>query len=593
MISRMKPLLYSLVLFFAVLCCLTFYNADIHPFGNPIVASAYSDLNTYNLYITKGDTYQLKIKNAKGKVKWSSDDSSIASVTSKGKIKAKKRGTTFITVVDNNSINFCDVTVETPKISKSTMTLVKGSSKGLTIKGTSRSVKWTSSDKKIAKVSKYGTVTARKAGNAIITGTVGNHAYECNVKVEAPKISKQHIILEPNQKIQLYLNGTTQKVKWSSSNKKAATVSSDGLVSAKSFGYGDINATVNGITFSCDFTVEKPYLSDNKLVLIQDDSHWMNVYDTYQDEKWSSSNSSIATIDSSGDIEAVGSGECLIICDLGYKKLYCNVLVENPVLSKESIILTEGENFQLNLNGTTQTVNWSSSNPSVIDVSKTGMVTAKKTGYGYIYASIGSNRYTCEVQVKDEPVDLNKIDKMYYDTGKGVVGVFVNNYKYPISIEMTVLYYDSKGNLIDKRSNSLSPIAIGSEVAIKVSQPYDSNTWDDLDYSKYQVIIDAEKSYYSSEELGNKDIEIESINTGSKVIATVRNKSQIDYSSIQLCILYFDRNGNCIGYDYEYADCTGPEKTDYITFDYPYDSLNYESITPASFKILLNHAYDW
>ncbi len=47
---------------------------------------------------------------------------------------------------------------------------------------------------------------------------------------------------------------------------------------------------------------------------------------------------------------------------------------------------------------------------------------------------------------------MNQIEKTYYDTGEGIVGIFKNNYRKAVNIEMIVLYYNAKGELIDKRS---------------------------------------------------------------------------------------------------------------------------------------------
>ena len=591
MSRKVKSLLFAFILIAGLICCLPIGNATIHLFGTPVVVSAYSDLNTHDLYITKGDSYQLKLKNAKGKVKWYSEDPSIASVTSKGLVKAKKRGSTSITCVDKTAINTCYITVETPKISKSKITLIKGSSYDLSVKGTYRRVKWTTADKNIAKVSKYGTVTAKKAGTVDILAQVGNHKYTCKVKVETPKLSAKELYLEPGKQSKLTLSGTTKKVSWSTGDKKIATVSSDGTVTAKKQGYTTITAKVGSMEYECEVNVEKPYLSDTSMILIKGDWEEIEVKDTLQDQKWSSSNNNVATVSEYGSIVAVNVGRCVITCDLGYKKLTCNILVENPSLSAKELTLIEGQSYQLTVSGTTQKVVWSSSKSSVATVSANGLVTAKEPGYAEIYAKVGSEEYTCEVEVNDEPVNLNQIEKTYYDTGRGIVGIFKNNYRKAINIEMTVLYYDSKGSLIDQRSDSISALKTGCEAAIKVSQPYDDNTWDDLAYSSYNVKLSVEKAYHENSKLGNEYIRMEDTNTGSKVIVKYTNTSSNEYDSIEAAIVFFDSNGHCIGYDYAYPDCETAGKTDYVTFDYPVNRNTYESITPASYRLFLNHAY--
>ncbi len=60
------------------------------PKANPAISAK-------SVTITKGFTYKLSVKDAGGKVTWSSNKKSVASVDSKGKVTAKKKGTAVIT----------------------------------------------------------------------------------------------------------------------------------------------------------------------------------------------------------------------------------------------------------------------------------------------------------------------------------------------------------------------------------------------------------------------------------------------------------------------------------------------------------------
>lgn len=61
--------------------------------------------------IVKGNTYQLKIKGTKKSAKWVSKKKSIASVSAKGKIKAKKKGTCTIVAKVNGKKYRCKINV--------------------------------------------------------------------------------------------------------------------------------------------------------------------------------------------------------------------------------------------------------------------------------------------------------------------------------------------------------------------------------------------------------------------------------------------------------------------------------------------------
>ena len=59
--------------------------------------AAKNSLNKTKVRMTPGSSVQLKLKYKKGKVKWSSSKKSVATVSKKGKVKAHKKGTAYIT----------------------------------------------------------------------------------------------------------------------------------------------------------------------------------------------------------------------------------------------------------------------------------------------------------------------------------------------------------------------------------------------------------------------------------------------------------------------------------------------------------------
>ena len=69
------------------------------------------------------------------------------------------------------------------------------------------------------------------------------------------KLSKKTVKLEVGKKKKIKVKGTTEKVKWSTSDKKVATVSSKGKITAKGEGTCKITATVGSKTLTCKVTV--------------------------------------------------------------------------------------------------------------------------------------------------------------------------------------------------------------------------------------------------------------------------------------------------------------------------------------------------
>ncbi len=124
----------------------------------------------------------------------------------------------------------------------------------------SKSVKWKSSNKKVATVSKSGYVTGKKKGTVKITATSKKSKKVkktikikvTNLKAKSVTMSKKSAILFPNDKTTLKatVKGSAgfynQGVTWKSSNTSVATVTSKGTVTAKKAGKATITATEKG-----------------------------------------------------------------------------------------------------------------------------------------------------------------------------------------------------------------------------------------------------------------------------------------------------------------------------------------------------------
>ena len=228
----------------------------------PTQVEAAVKINKKTVTLTVGKTLQLKVSGTKSKVTWSSNKKSVATVTKKGKVTAKKKGTATITAKVSKKKYSCKVTVKAPavKLSEKSKTLTVGQSFNLSLKNTKSSVKWSTSNKKVAaikKVSKYKyKVTGRKTGTATITAKVGKKKYNCKVSVKDPKLNKTKLSLKVGSSETLILSGTDQKATWKSADSTIASVDSNGTITAKSAGIVKITATVLNKDYVCIVTVE-------------------------------------------------------------------------------------------------------------------------------------------------------------------------------------------------------------------------------------------------------------------------------------------------------------------------------------------------
>lgn len=293
-------------------------------------------------------------------------------------------------------------------------------------------VKWVTSDETIATVSKSGPfnglVTAHKGGDVVISAvTVDNILVaSCKVHVRVPvtSIKLTNNFVTCTMALKTYQlsyeilpagDGVNREVTWESSNTKIATVDQKGLVTFVSPGKVTIicktvDTGVEGteqLIDTCEFTIEKPVeqvkLDYNELTLKVDDTFRLTALvlpenATNKELIWKSSDESVAKVDDTGNVIAVGAGSATIMCqsvDSGVFD-YCNVSVYQPVtsikLNNHEMTVRKGTIFWLYAtikpdDAWNKTVIWSTTDKEVATVDQTGMVTAVNPGECTILAT--------------------------------------------------------------------------------------------------------------------------------------------------------------------------------------------------------------
>lgn len=124
--------------------------------------------------------------------------------------------------------------------------------------------------------------------------------------------------------------------------------------------------------------------------------------------KWTSSNTSIAVIDSSGILTAKAAGTVTITASEGTDSASCTFTVKNGTstgISASSIDLPQGKTYTLKAK--TGNVSWDSSNTKIAQVNN-GVVTGVAQGYAVIRAYTSSGASTCLVNVT-KPIQTSKI----------------------------------------------------------------------------------------------------------------------------------------------------------------------------------------
>ncbi|MGN0443910.1 MAG: Ig domain-containing protein [Acutalibacteraceae bacterium] len=386
-------------------------------------------------------------------------DKTLGTISEKGVLTAKKKGTCTITAVSDDGKHkatctlkvVAKVDVQKVNITKSSVTVTKGKTKQLNISFTPdnasvKDVKWTSSDKSIATVNSKGVVTGKKGGTVTIkcqsldTGVYDKCKVTVYEHVEAITLSATSatVVAGKTKILTAEVSPATasdQSVKWSSSNKEVATVSSSGKITALKGGSCKIvarskdNSSVYAV---CKLTVLQPptkiTLSETDIEITRGDKAVLvatvkpkDCFDSTL--KWKSSNSSVAKVDSKGVITGVTAGKAVITCsstvDPSIKRT-CNVTVFQPVtgvkLSAEKLTLTTGRTKTLIATvlpskASNKKVTFKTSDRDVVKVSSKGVIEAVGPGKATVTVRTEDGFYTakCVVTVV-EPVVSVKLD---------------------------------------------------------------------------------------------------------------------------------------------------------------------------------------
>ncbi|MFC5703587.1 Ig-like domain-containing protein [Cohnella faecalis] len=380
-------------------------------------------------------------------VTWSSSDTSVATVAG-GVVKAIGPGTATITAT----------TVDGGKTATATVTVKKGvtgvtlSAKSLTVKAggpdqtlvanvlpvdaSDKIVTWTSSNTSIATVDADGIVHAVAPGTATITATTKDGAKTSKTTVTVPinvsgvSLDKSDLTLAVGSKGVTVkatiapLKAADKSIIWTSSDTSIATVSKTGLVSPVAEG----SATVTAATYDGGFkaTVNvKVIIAVTKVTL---DKSKLTVKVGYPDEKltasinpgdasdkdvtWTSSNTSVATVDADGNVHAIAPGTATVTATSKQdSKKFAKATVTVPVnvsgitLNTSSATLSVGKKTLAlkstiaPAKATVKTVKWTSSDASVASVSSTGIVTPLKEGSATITATTDDGSFTASAAI--------------------------------------------------------------------------------------------------------------------------------------------------------------------------------------------------
>jgi uncharacterized protein YjdB len=380
-------------------------------------------------------------------VSWSSSLTSVATINSTGLASALAAGTTSIQAQLNGLSDAVNFTVTAPAVTLQSITITpysgsvaKGNTQqftaaGLYSDGSTQSittqVTWQSSVPAVANIDSNGLASSIAGGNTQIWASLSGQSAVATLTVSPATLTSLAITpqtasiasgtTQQYKAIGTLTDGSTQdltnSVNWSTSNSSLAIVNATGFAVTAGTGSVSIVASAGAVASTATLTITTAtansiQVTPSPLSLPAGGSQQLLVTATFTDGSsqnvtsaatFVSSNSSVVTVDSNGNLKAVGPGTATVAVTLNGVTTTLSVTVGNATVTSIAITpqnptLAAGQSQQLTATATysdgstedlTSTVTWASSNSTVATVSPTGNVIVAQTGTANISATYG------------------------------------------------------------------------------------------------------------------------------------------------------------------------------------------------------------
>ncbi len=394
-------------------------------------------LNPATREIALGKSFSIKKvtdpANANKTAKWTSSNSSIASVSSSGKVTGKRLGSCTITctLTKYNQSARCRVKVaklnSRVSLDKKNIRIGVGQTYRLnkTVWSNNTSlpkVTWKSSNKRVVTVNSNGKLTGKKVGLAKITVTTKDAIRAkatCKVRViqrvTSISLSSDYQVIYVGRSKNLKVkyrpaNATIPKVKWESGDENIVRVTASGKMRGISQGDTYVTATTtDGSNKKARCYVKvldavpttSIVVAQTELTMQRGDtanlSYRVLPDNTSDDLKFASDNKRVAKVNNKGKITAVGTGNATVTI-LATSGVSATVDVNVVALNKTSLNIRQYDTETLVVHGTTEPITWYSANQRIATV-ENGKVVGRAIGSTYVYAYVEGCRLSCLVTV--------------------------------------------------------------------------------------------------------------------------------------------------------------------------------------------------
>ena len=453
---------------FATILCKTIDGSDLTAMCKIYVKQPVTSvvLNTKEIEVRKGTVFWLNAtclpENADNKLcAWTTSDKDVCTVDDDGKVTAVGSGTCNIVVtnVDTGISDYCVVTVTQPvtgiTLNSDYQSMWVGSKYAIIpnvqpVDADNKKVTYQSSDTSVATVDADGVVTAVKGGTCVIIVTTDELQLKASVTIDVKEYVSSIKLSENNKYLNIGATGTltatvgsdtatNKAIVWSSSNSGVCAVV-DGTLYGMYPGVAVITATAadgSGVSDTCIVNVVNPVTSvsiepEEVRILVGDyyklKANIAPADATVQDLRWESSDESIATVDSDGEVLGIAVGKCRITAystDGNEVKGSCSVYV-SPVVKISSLKINSSEITMLvgktrklssyvTPTNTTESVNWYSTDTSIVVVDSEGTITTVGPGIADVVVYGGTTNVSTACKVHALALSKTSINLGQYD----------------------------------------------------------------------------------------------------------------------------------------------------------------------------------
>lgn len=267
--------------------------------------------------------------------------------------------------------------------------------------------------------------------------------------------------------------------KFSSSDRKIATVDTYGRITAKKAGNCTITVKAFTSEASCRIKVAKTQIKLNKKSLSIENHETFKLDAEISNKSvpvFKSNKRSVAVVDEEGNITGCKPGSAVITVQAGGSSANCHVTVRKPVVKLDRLYkrLYRCQSFKLCASVSSGIAPvWKSNKKSVATVDENGKVTAVKHGTALITAKADGVSKTCEVVVEPPEIKLESSEITLEEGSSYNIGMTISSGNAPVwtSSKESVASVDQLGNVyaLEKGTSIITVSEDGTKARCKVN----------------------------------------------------------------------------------------------------------------------------